>query len=134
MCDTQYQMCVSCVSGVWTNQITKLDSVFYLTTLYCIAGMFSRRGLVNHQQFAKLKLSKLVVTINNLLANLFISQTFFTKVSIHPLPSSIFAIILSRYTVTISICLPTAMVFGWWYVFSILQYVNQSQCMYGNMA
>ena len=39
----------------------------------------SLANLVNHIQFAKLKPSKLVVTINNLLANLFICQTFSAK-------------------------------------------------------
>ena len=35
--------------------------------------------LANYQQFAKLKPCKLVVTINNLLANLLIRQTFLPK-------------------------------------------------------
>ena len=38
-------------------------------------------NLVNHQQFAKLKPSKLVVTIDNLFADLFICQTFSPKSS-----------------------------------------------------
>ena len=36
-------------------------------------------NLANHLRFAKLKPSKVVVTINNYLADLFIRQTFFSK-------------------------------------------------------
>ena len=45
-------------------------SITMTKLIYCIAGMFGGgEGLVNlmnHKQFAKLKLSKLVVTISNL--------------------------------------------------------------------
>ena len=63
--------------------------------LYCIVGIFdggeSLVNLVNHLKFDKLKSSKLVVTINNLLADLFIHQTYITKVFIHPLSPNIIA-------------------------------------------
>ena len=53
--------------------------------LYCIVGIFdggeSLVNLANHLQFDKLKPSKLVVTINNLLADLFIRQTLSPKSS-----------------------------------------------------
>ena len=39
----------------------------------------SLANLANHLQFAKLKPSKLVVTIDNPLADLFIRQTFFCQ-------------------------------------------------------
>ena len=39
----------------------------------------SLANLVNHLQFAKLKPSKVLVTINNYLADLFIRQTFFRQ-------------------------------------------------------
>ena len=51
------------------------------TTIYRIVGMFdegeSLANLANHQQFTKLKSSKLVVTINNLLVDLVIRQSYF---------------------------------------------------------
>ena len=69
-----------------------------------LAGMFgegSSANLVNHQQFSKLKPSKLVITINNLLPNLFICQNYFNKIFIHPLlPNTTIAAKLSCYTVT----------------------------------
>ena len=40
-------------------------------------GGGSLADLVNHQQFTKLKLSKLAVTIYNFLADLFICQNFY---------------------------------------------------------
>ena len=53
-------------------------------------------NLVNYQQFAKLKSSKLVVMIGNILVDLFI---FFTKIFIHLLlPNIMIAAKLSRYT------------------------------------
>ena len=46
----------------------------YLT----VARMFGCEGrLANHQRLAKLKPSKLIVTINNFLANLFIRQDLY---------------------------------------------------------
>ena len=39
-------------------------------------------SLENHLRFAKIKSSKLVVTFNNLLVDLFIHQTYFTKIFI----------------------------------------------------
>ena len=51
-------------------------------------------NLANRLQFAKLKPSKLVLTINNLLADLLIRQTFFCQM----LETSHFAK-LSHYTV-----------------------------------
>ena len=51
----------------------------------------SLANLVNHMQFDKLTLSKLVVTISNLLADLFIRQTYITKVFIHSLSPNIIA-------------------------------------------
>ena len=45
------------------------------------------------------KPSKLVVTINNLLLDLFICQTFFAKIFIHPLSPNIIAAKISHYTV-----------------------------------
>ena len=57
-------------------------------------------NLANRLQFVKLKPSKLVVTINNPLADLFIRQTFFCQT----LEKSKFAK-LSRYTVTVIILL-----------------------------
>ena len=56
-------------------------------------------NLANHQQFAKSKPSKLVVKIDNLIADLFIYQTFFAKVFIHPLSPNINAAKLSHYMV-----------------------------------
>ena len=56
-------------------------------------------NLVNNQQFAKLKPSKLVVTNNNLLADLFINQTFFAKIFIYPLSPHIITTKLSLYMV-----------------------------------
>ena len=64
------------------------------TKLHCIVGIFGGErsaNLVNHLQFDKLTPSKLVVTINNLLADLFIRQTYITKVFIHPLSPNIIA-------------------------------------------
>ena len=46
---------------------------------YCIVGKFGGQSLVNHPWFTKLKLSKLVLTIDNLLAYLLIRQTFFRR-------------------------------------------------------
>ena len=48
-------------------------------------------NLVDHKQFAKLKPSKLVVTINNLLTNLFLPNLIFLQ-NLHPSK-------LSHYTV-----------------------------------
>ena len=48
--------------------------------IYCIAGKFgggSLANLANPSSFAKLKSSKLVLKINNLLADLLICQTLF---------------------------------------------------------
>ena len=45
-------------------------------------------NLGNHQWFTKLNPSKLTVPINNLLANLFIHQTFFVQIFIHLLSSN----------------------------------------------
>ena len=50
--------------------------VFFPTS---IAHTVQREGLVNSPWFAKLKPSKLVLTINNLLADLLIRQTFFRQ-------------------------------------------------------
>ena len=44
----------------------------YLCMYVCVCA-----NLANHQRFAKLKPSKLVLTINNLSADLLIRQTFF---------------------------------------------------------
>ena len=52
----------------------------YFGQLYRIVGKFGRgslANLVNCPQFTKLKPSKLVLTVNNLLADLLIRQTFF---------------------------------------------------------
>ena len=50
---------------------------------------------MNHLQFDKLTPSKLklVLTINNVLADLFIHQNYITKVFIHPLSPNIIAAI-----------------------------------------
>ena len=55
--------------------------------------------LVNRRRFTKLKPSKLVVTINSPLADLFIRQTFFTKCFKRVNLPNILPAKLSRYTV-----------------------------------
>ena len=60
-------------------------------------------NLSNHQQFTKLKASKLVVTINILRADLFIHQTFFAKIFIHPLSLNTIVTKFSCYTVHVYI-------------------------------
>ena len=55
-------------------------------------------NFVNNQWFAKLKPSKLVVTINSLLVDLF-AKLFATKIFIHPLSPNIIGDKLSHYTV-----------------------------------
>ena len=61
--------------------------------LYCIAGKFGKFNLANCPWFAKLKSSKLVLAINNLLVDLLICQTFFHQmlkksqfIKFYPLP------------------------------------------------
>ena len=64
---------------------------------YCIAdkfGIFGESSVIH-----KLKPSKLVVTNINLLANLFICQTFFNKVLVHPVSPNIIATKFSQYMV-----------------------------------
>ena len=52
----------------------------------------------------QLKSSKLVVTINNLLADLFICQTVFAKIFIHPLsPNIIIAKLFRLYSTSYSV-------------------------------
>ena len=63
---------------------------------YYIAGMFgggTKEDFANYQWFAKLKPSKLIVTINKLLANLFVHQ-----LSCQNLDSSIFTKYYSHQT------------------------------------
>ena len=56
-------------------------------------------NLANHQQFAKLKPSQLVFTVNNLLVNLFICQAFYAKIFIYLLLPNIIATKLPHNTV-----------------------------------
>ena len=65
--------------------------------IYCIAGKFGGlANLANRLRFVKLKSPKLVLTINNLLADLLICQTFISQM----FETSQFAK-LSRYTVSL---------------------------------
>ena len=59
----------------------------------------SLANMANHLQFAKLKASKVVVTINNPLADLFIHQTFSAKCLKRVNSPNILPAKLSRYTV-----------------------------------
>ena len=66
------QWTISCLGG-------KIERV-KMTTSWSVSGTAyweSLANLANHLWFAKLKSSKLVLTINNLLADLLIHQTFF---------------------------------------------------------
>ena len=59
-----------------------LSHFFFISTYYRIAGKFgggNLANLVNCPWFTKLKSSKLVLTINNLMVNLLICQLSFTK-------------------------------------------------------
>ena len=63
-------------------QYVRINYMFQYLTTYRIAGKFGRgssANLVNRQQFIKLKPSKLVLKINNPLADLLIRQTFFCQ-------------------------------------------------------
>ena len=63
---------------------------------------------VNYQSFVKLKPSILVVTNNNIiLADLFIHQTFFAKILIHPLLPNIFGINFFSYMIAMCISIKT---------------------------
>ena len=66
------------------SYIYKINMKYLSTTIYRIVGMFdegeSLTNLANHQQFTKLKSSKLVVTINNLLVDLVIRQSYFHQI------------------------------------------------------
>ena len=56
-------------------------------------------NLANHQWFAKLKLFKLLLTSNNLLADLLIRQTYFCQTLKKSHFTKLFPVKLSRYTV-----------------------------------
>ena len=92
---------------MWNNNFVACLCAQRLIILYSgdIWWGKSLANLVNHLQFDKLTPSKLVVTINNLLADLFIHQTFITEVFIHPLSPNIIAaklttIIILWYTLS----------------------------------
>ena len=72
---------------------TSIELLLEIRT-YHIAEKFGKSS-TTHQT----KPSSLIVTINNLLADLFICQTIFTKIFIHPLSPNIIIANFSCYTV-----------------------------------
>ena len=85
--------------------IKHADSMYTCATKDCIpySGKVwqgeSLTNLANHLRFAKLKPSKLVVTIDNPLADLLIRQTFFRQTLEKVDSPNILPAKLSRYTV-----------------------------------
>ena len=105
-CRIEYSHLYSWVIGYILDNNTQpcIITDSYICYSYCdtpySGNVWLGVSLVNHQRFAKLKLSKLIVTINKLLADLLIHQTFFTEIFIHPLLSNIITTKLSCGMVT----------------------------------